>query len=63
MTRQEIYDGVMMNGTTDFALIVETLRRHGASGCVIGGLAVNPYVPQQARGPENAGWGEVEEMG
>ena len=44
MTEQEIYDGVIMNGTTDFAFVVETLRRHGANWCVIGGLAVNSYV-------------------
>ncbi len=43
MTEQEIYDGVIMNGTTDFAFVVETLRRHGAGWCVIGGLAVNSY--------------------
>lgn len=43
MTEQEIYDGVIINGTTDFALVVETLRRHGARWCVIGGLAVNAY--------------------
>ena len=44
MTEAEIYDGVIMNGTTDFALVVETLRRHEARWCVIGGLAVNTYV-------------------
>lgn len=44
MTEQEIYDGVIMNGTTDFAFVAETLRRHGAGWCVIGGLAVNSYV-------------------
>lgn len=43
MTEREIYDGVIMNGTTDFAFVVETLRRHGARWCVIGGLAVNVY--------------------
>ena len=43
MTEIEIYDGVIMNGTTDFAFVVETLRRHGARWCVIGGLAVNTY--------------------
>ena len=44
MTEQEIYDGVIVNGTTDFIFVAETLRRHGASWCVIGGLAVNSYV-------------------
>ena len=44
MTEQEIYDGVVVNGTTDFILVAETLRRHGAGWCVIGGLAVNSYV-------------------
>lgn len=43
MTEREIYDGVIMNGTTDFTLVVETLRRHQAGWCVIGGLAVNTY--------------------
>ena len=33
-----------MSGTTDFALVVETLRRHRADGCVIGSMAVNSYV-------------------
>ena len=44
MTEQEIYDGVIVNGTTDFIFVAETLRRHGAGWCVIGGLAVNSYV-------------------
>ncbi len=44
MTEQEIYDGVIMSGTTDFSFVVETLRRHGAGWCVIGGMAVNAYV-------------------
>lgn len=43
MTEREIYDGVIMNGTTDFTLVVETLQRHRANWCVIGGLAVNTY--------------------
>lgn len=43
MTELEIYDGVIMNGTTDFNFVVEVLRRHGARWCVIGGLAVNTY--------------------
>ena len=44
MTEQEIYDGVIMSGTTDFAQVIESLRRHGAEFCVIGGMAVNSYV-------------------
>ena len=44
MTEKEIYDGVIMSGTTDFAQVVESLRRHGAEFCVIGGMAVNSYV-------------------
>jgi hypothetical protein len=44
MTEREIYDGVVMSGTADFALLVESLRRHGAGWCVIGGMAVNSYV-------------------
>ncbi len=43
MTEREVYDGVIMNGTTDFTVVVETLRRHDANWCVIGGLAVNTY--------------------
>ena len=44
MTEAEIYDGVIMSGTADFALVVESLHRHGAGWCVIGGMAVNSYV-------------------
>lgn len=44
MTEQQIYDGAVMSGTTDFAFVVEVLRRHGAGWCVIGGMAVNAYV-------------------
>jgi hypothetical protein len=43
MTEQEIYDGVIMSGTADFTLVVESLRRRGAGWCVIGGMAVNSY--------------------
>jgi hypothetical protein len=43
VTEQQIYDGVIMNGTTDFAFVVELLRRRGAEWCLIGGLAVNCY--------------------
>ena len=44
MTEQEIYDGAIMSGTSDFTLIVEALRRRRAGWCVIGGMAVNAYV-------------------
>lgn len=44
MTEQEIYDGVITGGTTDMALVVKSLCRHGAGWCVIGGMAVNSYV-------------------
>ena len=43
MTEREIYDGVIVSGTTDFIFVAETLRRHSAGWCVIGGLAVNSY--------------------
>jgi hypothetical protein len=44
MTEQEIYDAVIMSGTQDFSFVVETLSRHRAAWCVIGGMAVNAYV-------------------
>jgi hypothetical protein len=44
MTEAEIFDGFIMSGTTDFLFVVETLRRHEAPWCVIGGMAVNAYV-------------------
>jgi len=43
VTEAELYDGVIVNGTSDFAFVVECLRRHEAGWCVIGGLAVNVY--------------------
>ncbi len=43
MTEAQIYDGVIVNGTTDFLFVAECLRRHEAAWCVIGGLAVNAY--------------------
>ena len=43
MTEREIFDGVIMSGTSDFGLVVEILRRHRAGWCVIGGMAVNSY--------------------
>ena len=44
MTEAQIYDAVIPNGTTDFAFVVQTLRRQRVGWCVIGGLAVNTYV-------------------
>ena len=43
MTEREIYDGVVVNGTTDFFCVVETLQRCGARWCVLGGWAINTY--------------------
>ena len=43
MTEREIYDGVIMGGTSDFVFVAETLRRHGAGWCVIGGLYFYSY--------------------
>ena len=43
MTAIEIFDSVMNGGSSDFALMVEILDRHGR-WCLIGGLAVNCYV-------------------
>ena len=43
MTEAQIYDSVIMNGTSDFQLVVDSLHRHDAGWCVIGGLAVNTY--------------------
>ena len=44
MTEREIYDGVIVNGTTNFIFVAETLRRRGARWYVIDGMAVNSYV-------------------
>jgi hypothetical protein len=44
MTERAIYDAVIMSGTQDFSFVVETLSRHRAAWCVIGGMAVNAYV-------------------
>jgi Nucleotidyl transferase AbiEii toxin, Type IV TA system len=43
MTASEIFESVTGSGSSDFALLVKTLERHGR-WCLIGGLAVNCYV-------------------
>ena len=43
MTATEIFESVANGGSSDFALLVEILDRHGR-WCLVGGLAVNCYV-------------------
>jgi hypothetical protein len=43
MTASEVFESVTGSGSSDFALLVRTLDKHG-SWCLIGGLAVNCYV-------------------
>jgi len=43
MTESEVFESVTGSGSSDFALLVSILNRHGA-WCLIGGLAVNCYV-------------------
>ena len=43
MTAAEIYESITNGGASDFAAVVEVLKRHGP-WCLIGGLAVNCYV-------------------
>src|SRR5437867_9711042 len=43
MTATEIFESVSNGGSSDFALLVQILDRHGL-WCVVGGLAVNCYV-------------------
>ncbi len=43
MTAAEVFESVTGRGSTDFALLVSILNRHG-TWCLIGGLAVNCYV-------------------
>ena len=43
MTETEIFESVTNGGSSDFALLVEILQRHGP-WCLVGGLAVNCYV-------------------
>ena len=43
MTESEVFDFVTGSGSSDFAILIDTLNHHG-SWCLIGGLAVNCYV-------------------
>src|SRR5438270_9862233 len=43
MTATEIFESVTNGGSSDFALLVQILDRHG-NWCLVGGLAVNCYV-------------------
>ena len=43
MTETEIFESVSNGGSSDFALLVQILYRHGR-WCLIGGLGVNCYV-------------------
>jgi len=43
MTATEIFESVSYGGSSDFALLVQILDRHG-HWCLVGGLAVNCYV-------------------
>ena len=43
MTASEVYESVTGSGSSDFAILVGILDKHG-SWCLIGGLAVNCYV-------------------
>jgi hypothetical protein len=43
MTATEVFESVTNGGSSDFALLVRILDRHGP-WCLIGGLAVNCYV-------------------
>ena len=43
MTATEIFESETNGGSSDFALLVQILDRHG-KGCLVGGLAVNCYV-------------------
>ncbi len=43
MTASEVFESVTGSGSSDFAILVRILDKHG-SWCLIGGLAVNCYV-------------------
>jgi hypothetical protein len=43
MTESEVFESVTGSGSSDFAILVDILNRHGL-WCLIGGLAVNCYV-------------------
>jgi hypothetical protein len=44
VTERELYDGVIVEGTSDLFFLVDLLQRHDAAWCLIGGLAINAYV-------------------
>ena len=44
MTATELYDGVIMEGTSDLFFVADSLQHHGAGWCLIGGMAINSYV-------------------
>ncbi len=44
MTERELYDGVIVEGTSDLFCVADVLQRHDVSWCLIGGLAINAYV-------------------
>lgn len=43
MTATELYDGVIMEGTSDLFFVADALQRHGAGWCLIDGMAINSY--------------------
>src|SRR6266478_2922782 len=43
MTATEVFEAVTNGGSSDFALLVQILEKHGR-WCLVGGLAVNCYV-------------------
>ena len=43
MTESEVFEAITGSGSSDFAVLIDILNRHG-SWCLIGGLAVNCYV-------------------
>jgi hypothetical protein len=43
MTESEVFESITGSGSSDFAILIQILNRHGA-WCLIGGLAVNCYV-------------------
>jgi hypothetical protein len=43
MTATEVFESVTNGGSSDFALLVQILEKHGR-WCLVGGLAVNCYV-------------------
>lgn len=43
MTESEVFESITGSGSSDFAVLVDILKKHGP-WCLIGGLAVNSYV-------------------